>query len=414
MWGLEYALLFGAPENKLELLDGQTPLSFPFPDRDMAEAHFAEWTETLCRWHGVAQPPRVEQTAECRKVELNNFVLRLFARPISLRVPFDGDAFLEIHKSFWRRDLWEGQPPGHETGWDSALDYGDVELNLRRLFAEICRQHGGVESGRVAIALSDTVAVEPDQYYFAVSRQECMIERDYFHGVPHIVAQVLSPATRSLDRGRRKEVFRRAGVAHFWLVDPLVEQVELHELTGGEYRLVAIYHAPDDFRIPSFPDMTVRVADLFDTQTKRFIEWRRRDGQSELEEELEEEPEPAPPWLISRDTRMGLAYLMVLGHPERRFEIWDNRAPCVLAFGSDEEARFRFGHFLEDICRWERSPLVRACNMGPSVDVAEAGRFQLTRRGRHVWLDVAVDARKYRELLEVSARRDSWDWGDRP
>jgi hypothetical protein len=41
MWGLEYALLFGAPENKLELLERQTPLSFPFPDRAMGE---------MCRW----------------------------------------------------------------------------------------------------------------------------------------------------------------------------------------------------------------------------------------------------------------------------------------------------------------------------------------------------------------------------
>lgn len=38
----------------------------------------------------------------------------------------------------------------------------------------------------------------------------------------------------------------------------------------------------------------------------------------------------------------------------------------------------------------------------------------LTRRGKHMLLDMAVDARKYRELLKVAARRDSWDWGDRP
>ncbi|HZK82435.1 MAG TPA: hypothetical protein VFC46_15240 [Humisphaera sp.] len=41
VWDLEYLLLFGPPENKLELLDGKTPCSFPFADRDAWE-----WGET--------------------------------------------------------------------------------------------------------------------------------------------------------------------------------------------------------------------------------------------------------------------------------------------------------------------------------------------------------------------------------
>ena len=65
----------------------------------------------------------------------------------------------------------------------------------------------------------------------------------------------------------------------------------------------------------------------------------------------------------------------------------------------------------------ERAPFVyrdrgSMAVIGKAKAVVEIGRFRLTRRGRHMHLDVAVDARKYRELLEVSARRESWDWGD--
>src|SRR5204863_1121772 len=190
--------------------------------------------------------------------------------------------------------------------------------------------------------------VEPDQYYFQADRQECTIEGDYFHGAPRIVAEVLAPATRWWERGPRREVFRRAGVRQLWLLEPLFEQVELYELAGLNYRLVATYGASDTFSVPGLPDTTVNVAELFETQQKRQ---RRHYGK--VGDEPDAEPEPIPNWLISPDTRLGLAYLMVLGHPERRFEIWDNRAPCMLAFGSDEEARMRFGHFLEEICRWE-------------------------------------------------------------
>src|SRR5947209_6920606 len=134
MWGLEYALLFGAPENKLELFDGRTPLSWPFPDRETAEAHFALWIETLYRWHGVAQPPTVRKTAEKWTAEINGFVVELYPRPIHLEIPFERDAFVEIRDSFWRRDLWPGQPAGREKGWESAAESSDIAHNLWRLF----------------------------------------------------------------------------------------------------------------------------------------------------------------------------------------------------------------------------------------------------------------------------------------
>jgi hypothetical protein len=247
--------------------------------------------------------------------------------------------------------------------------------------------------------------VEPDQYFYQADRQECTIEGGYFHGAPHLIAEVLSPATRWMERGPRREVFRRAGVRQLWLLEPLFEQIDLYELAGPDYRLIATYGVGDTFRVPGFPETLVNVAELFDTQMKRH---RRRSG--ETDDPPPKEPEPVPNWLIAPDTRLGLAYLMVLGHPKRRFEIWDNRAPCVLAFGSDEEARRRFDHFLEEICRWEQAPLPRPATPEPDTDVAEVGRFRLTRRGRIVHLDVAVDARKYRELLEVGSRRESWDW----
>lgn len=50
--------------------------------------------------------------------------------------------------------------------------------------------------------------------------------------------------------------------------------------------------------------------------------------------------------------------------------------------------------------------------MESDVQQTEAGRFQLTRRGRLVFLDVAIDGREYRKILSTHADRDAWDWGD--
>ena len=326
--------------------------------------------------------------------------MSLYPRPIELRMPVDMAVFDALYFSFWRRDLWPGQDAGNETGWECAQRHSDVQLNLWTLFGEFCHASGGKHCGRVAIALDDRNAVEPDQFYFQGPRGECMIERDYFQGVPRLVAEILSPATRALDRGPRMDVYRRVGVPHLWLLDPETEMVEEYALTGREYARTGRHGPGENFRPAHLPERSVAVDALFDTQEKRHG-WTRDP----------DELEPPPAWLIAPRTPVGLEVLFFFGHPEKRYEIWDNRAACLLAFGSPEEAELRFGHFLEDICRWEQVSSGRPSPIEPGLEIAEAGRFQLTRRGSLVRLDVAVDGRKYRELLHVWARHDAWDWG---
>ena len=401
MWGLEYALLFGVPNNKLELSDGRSRLAFPFLTRETAAAHFDAWTETLCRWKGVSERPAVTQGKLGSRIEAAGFVMELAPRPIEMRVPLDDNAFLAFHGSFWRRDLWEGQPAGLESGRGSSLAHGDVTLRLWSLFADLSATHGGHHARRVGLVLSDTAAVEPDLQYFRKPAAECMIGDEYFKGTPDLIAEVLSPATRLIDRGPRRELYRRSGVPHYWLLDPELETIDVYELTRGDYRHRATHRAGDSFRPELFPSETVRVDQLFDTQEKRH--GRRL---------VPETPEPVPEWLVAPDVRLGLEYLFLLGHPELRYEIWGNRAPCVLAFGSPAEAEARFRHFLDEAARWERSAVPAPSRLADDVEQAEVGRFRLTRQVRRVSLDVAVDGRKYRQLLEVCARREAWDWGE--
>ena len=76
MWGLEYAYLFGLPNNKLELIDGRSRCVFPFRDRHEAEAHFADWIDTLCRWKKVERPP-ITHTKETQLAEAAGFSFEL-------------------------------------------------------------------------------------------------------------------------------------------------------------------------------------------------------------------------------------------------------------------------------------------------------------------------------------------------
>lgn len=402
MWGLEYALLFGIPKNKVEILDGKSRCAFPFLVREEAEAHLTAWAETLGRWKQAAATPTVHRGKKEWRVEVQGFELTLCPQPIDLRLPLDVDTFLACYGFFWRRDFWGEQPAGHETGWEDQQRHYDVHLNLWELFGRWCAERGGTHCGRVDVALSDTTDVAPDQVYFRKDRGECLVADQYFKGAPDVVAEVLSPATRAIDRGPRKALYRRAGVPHLWLLDPEIETVEVWELAGSDYRLVGRHGAGESFRPALAGESSVAVDDLYATQWKRHSTQSRR-----------EEPEPIPEWLVAPEKRLGLEYLLMVGHPERRYEIWANRAPCVLAFGSAREAQARFAYFLEDAARWEQMPVPQPAAVEADIEQAEVGRFRFTRRGRQVHLDVAVDARKYQILMDVWARRDVWDWGDK-
>ncbi len=405
MLGLEYLLLFGVPGNKWELIDGRIRWAFPFLERDVAESHFEAWTETLSRWQNAgalqAHSTTTANGSPKQIIQFNGIEMGLYPKPIELRMPVDSEVFDALYPSFWCRDLWPGQNPGCETGWEWSQRHHDVQLNLWKLFREFCHVYGGKQSGRVAIALDDRNAVEPDQYYFASPRSECMIENDYFQGVPPLIAEVFSPAGRALDEGERMQVYRRAGVRHLSLLDPEAETIDEYTLDKGAYSKTGRYQAGESFQPVAFPKESVAVDALFDTQEKRH-------GFSRSETDLE----PVPPWLISPEKRVGLEALFFFGHPERRYEIWNNRAPCMLAFGSVEEAQVRFRHFLDEICRWEQMALAEPSSIEPGIDIAEVGRFRLIRRGTLVRLDVAIDARNYRELLRVWSKREAWDWGE--
>jgi hypothetical protein len=189
-------------------------------------------------------------------------------------------------------------------------------------------------------------------------------------------------------------------VPHLWLIEPVTGTVEVYRLDRGEYCLVRTGGAADEFPLPGFDGLTFAGARLFDTQSGRCT-WSRPTR-----------ADRTPAWAISRDRDVGLQHLILLGHAERRREIWDNRAPCALAFGSAEEAEHRLRRFVQEAARWEGATTPSIHRIEPGIEAADIGRFHFVRQEHTVRLNVDVDGLLYRALLEVTAKREAWDWGD--
>jgi Uma2 family endonuclease len=400
-YDLEYLLLFGPPENKLELIDGKTPCAFPFLDRQSADFHFQRWAATLSKWQRLADPPARIVDGTLVK-DFGGFTLTQHRLPIRLEVPSEIDAYNWAHACFWNKTLWPQQPSGFEFGFDWAQDHSWIKMNLWQIFRQAQESLGfeGHGIGGVDISLTENDAVQPDYFFFPEPRKDSLIAGQYFKGTPALIMEVLSPFSRAIDRGPRKEIYRRAGVRQLWLIEPITLTIELYQLERGEYHLTATVSPGEVLPVPDMDGFSIAADDVFRLQDRS----RRYDN--------DDEDEPVNDWAVPREAAVGLQHLILLGHAERRREIWNNQSPCFLAFGSDEEAKFRLERFMLEASWWEGTAVPSMAVIEPNVDSVDIGRFHFLRDGRIIRLNVDVSGLLYRSILETTANRDAWDWGE--
>lgn len=60
----------------------------------------------------------------------------------------------------------------------------------------------------------------------------------HFELVPDWVCEILSPRTEASDRGRKMRIYRREGVGHAWLINPLTRTLEIYRLDRGQWMLI--------------------------------------------------------------------------------------------------------------------------------------------------------------------------------
>jgi Uma2 family endonuclease len=83
------------------------------------------------------------------------------------------------------------------------------------------------------VTLAEHSIVQPDVIFISHERRQ--IARERIEGAPDLVVEVLSPATVGRDRGEKQQLYATAGVAEYWLVDPLTQQIEFLVREGDRF-----------------------------------------------------------------------------------------------------------------------------------------------------------------------------------
>ena len=82
-------------------------------------------------------------------------------------------------------------------------------------------------------------------------------------GAPDLVMEILSPSTKRHDRFTKFNLYQRAGVREYWIVDPDDKTVQVFVLEDGHYTAKDYGAAGDTVRVNVLDDCTIDLSQVF-------------------------------------------------------------------------------------------------------------------------------------------------------
>jgi len=136
-------------------------------------------------------------------------------------------------------ELSEGRLIVHSPptlGHQEALKHLFIRLN------EFVEKNGlgVVELAPLPVRLWPGKIREPDIFFISREHLERLGEK--VCGVPDLVVEITSPATRDADRREKFGEYAQAGVQEYWIVDPERKTIEVFVLRGRAFETFGLFH----------------------------------------------------------------------------------------------------------------------------------------------------------------------------
>ncbi|OQY31680.1 MAG: hypothetical protein B6243_08245 [Anaerolineaceae bacterium 4572_5.2] len=109
--------------------------------------------------------------------------------------------------------------------------------------------------------------VQPDLLFIAQDRLN-IVKEEYINGAPDLVVEALSPGTKRRDRHTKFNLYARAGVKEYWLIDPDTCTLEIYVLRGQAYAPLGAFEANDKVRSEVLENLQIKMQDICSDQLK--------------------------------------------------------------------------------------------------------------------------------------------------
>ncbi len=105
----------------------------------------------------------------------------------------------------------------------------------------------------------------PDLVYYSLTDQAARLDLagNRVLGPPTLAIETLSEEDEERDTVTKRQEYARAGIAHYWIVDPERRSITTLVLSGQEYELGAEFSGTDILTTDLFPGLEIPLARLF-------------------------------------------------------------------------------------------------------------------------------------------------------
>lgn len=121
---------------------------------------------------------------------------------------------------------------------------------------------GEVFAAPLDVTLGEMTVVQPDLFYVS-GEQSKIIKDTRIDGPPALVVEIMSPSSSRKDRLQKMQIYQKAKVQHFWLVNPAEKTLECFSLQGGLYALVVSGMDSDVVKHPGFKGLSLDLSVLW-------------------------------------------------------------------------------------------------------------------------------------------------------
>lgn len=121
---------------------------------------------------------------------------------------------------------------------------------------------GRIYHAPFGVILTGVNGVQPDLVYVSNERRAVLTHQG-ISGAPDLVVEILSPSTRTRDRGIKLRAYEAAGVIYYWIADPRARTLEERVLGEDGYGPPTIYRVGETFQPALFPGLSIDVARLW-------------------------------------------------------------------------------------------------------------------------------------------------------
>lgn len=138
-----------------------------------------------------------------------------------------------------------------------------LSRRIQFLFYELERAgQGQIFDAPIDLLIPGATPAQPDLVYL-LPEQERFVTRRGIEGVPELIVEILSPSTATRDKTEKLNIYRKAGVHRYLLVDIRSRTLQILRLDGETYRVEASLGPEESWSLRDY-GVTLNMSELFE------------------------------------------------------------------------------------------------------------------------------------------------------